>query len=161
MNAFDVDRLLFAVLERAIKDIVAYRVNTKSVSMDTYEDALDWFNREGEHVGSEAFVFSFYTICSRLDIDESRLRGKVNQIAEGDNDIPKHIMGGSLWKSKRYRRPSKLSSGCDFPGSSALLLPYKSISEVISWDTGYKGSNFYCGEATLQEDNQLEEYGDD
>lgn len=161
MDSFDVDRLLFAVLERALKDVVSFHVNSKSVTRDDYKDALDWFNQDGDHLHSNSFVFSFYTICSRLDIDESRLRCKVNQIAEGDNDIPKHIMGGSLWKSKKHRRPSGISSGCDFSYSSSILLPYKPISDVISWDTGYKGSNFYYGEPSIHEDTTYEEFGEE
>ena len=153
MDTYDVDRLLFAVLERALKDIVTYHVNQKSIQQDMYKDALDWFNLCGDHKGSDSFVFSFPTICSRLGISPSLLRDKVNSIAEGDDDIPKHIMGGSLWKSKGNSRSSGVSSRYVYPDAASLLLPCQSVSNCISWDTGYKGSSKYIGEPLVPEDS--------
>lgn len=153
MDSYDVDKLLFAVLERALKDVVTYHTNHTSIRKEMYKDALDWFNLTGDHKESASFVFSFPTICSRLGICPSLLRDKVNRIAEGVDDVPKHIMGGSLWKSQRGTRSSSVSAGCVFPDTASLLLPYQSVSECISWDTGYKGSSSYIGEPLVSDDS--------
>lgn len=156
MDSYDVDKLLFAVLERTLKDVVTYHINKKSIQYEMYLDALDWFNLTGDHKGSESFVFSFPTICSRLGISPTPLRDRVNSIAEGNDDIPKHIMGGSLWKSKGSSRSSGISTGYAYPDSASLLLPYQSVSDFISWDTGYKGSSRYIGECLIPDDTSDE-----
>lgn len=153
MYNYDVDRLLFSVLERALKDIISYHSNPGSIHKDTYLDALDWFNQKGGHRGSKDFVFSFYSICSRLNISTGLFRDKVNKIAEGVDDIPKHLMGGSLWKSKKFTGSSKQSSTSIYPCTSAVLLPYDSVFELISWDTGYKGPSKLSADSLINEDS--------
>ena len=76
-------RLLFAVLEDAIRCVLLYRPSPNYVKRRELSEAIAWVNTRGDHD-----LFSFDSICEVFEIEPETLRRQLNSMSARSEDPP-------------------------------------------------------------------------
>lgn len=76
-------RLLFAVLEDAIRCILLCRTSPNCVKQRELSEAMAWVNTRGDHD-----LFSFDSICEVFEIEPETLRRQSNCMSASSGDPP-------------------------------------------------------------------------
>jgi hypothetical protein len=103
-------KLLFGVLEDALRCFVQARKRHSSASLKAFLEAKDWFyNRQDSN------VFSFESVCAVLDLDPDAVRSRLRSLEPADFPLQhfcnrRRLCGGS----RTTRNRSALNSGVVF-----------------------------------------------
>ena len=80
-------RLLVAIVRRAVWDFVLYREVDPKKDKERYglaTDAAGWLFWDGEEEVDDEGRYTFYYICSALDLDHKRVREGVLELTRAD-----------------------------------------------------------------------------
>lgn len=96
-EALPEQRLLVAIVRRAVWDFVLYRDTDPDTDEDRYELAVDaaaWLFWDGEESTDEEGRYTFRFICAELDLDAEKIRDRVLEMTRDDiQRLNNHIKG--------------------------------------------------------------------
>jgi hypothetical protein len=72
-------RLLFAVLEEALKTFLRYRNNCSRRGQRLFRETVAWFSSTNQH-----WLYSFESICQHLSLDADYIRDGLRHLEEAD-----------------------------------------------------------------------------
>lgn len=117
------DVLLFSVVEKALQDIfrTIKDINEgKEIKISSFTSAYYWLIGKPNPTHPMDRFMSFESLCCILDLDRFRIIETVDEIIAGVRNVPDDVLSGSLWRSNKSKRTTRICSESAYIKSATL-----------------------------------------